>query len=201
MTVKEFRNDVLIKALYMVDPDVMIDGKGVIVISSEEGETDCNNDKLLKDMSIVDGCILVVDDFFQNYTLNITIFHKDVQREDASLFEVIADPNLLKPENGTTVDDEPAKESSENNSTCSKAKKARIEEDDDDLEIIEDEEIADAEDMAGSSGNSEPAVASSSTIKSPPKKRKTGDEDGPSAKRSKVDSMDEDDDLILIDDD
>ena len=36
VTVKELRDDVLIKALNMVDPDVILDGRGLIVISSEE---------------------------------------------------------------------------------------------------------------------------------------------------------------------
>lgn len=83
-----------------------------------------NNDKLLKDMSIVDGCILVVDDFFQNYTLTITIIHRDAQREDASLFEVIADPSLLKPEVNEISAETPAKEF-ENGTGSFKAKKPR----------------------------------------------------------------------------
>ena len=46
-------------------------GKGVILISSEEGETDCNNDKFLKDFGLVDGNVLVCDDFLQNYKLKV----------------------------------------------------------------------------------------------------------------------------------
>lgn len=95
VTVKELRDDILIKEMNMVNPDVMLDGKGVIVISSEEGETECNEGKLLREMSIVDGCILKVDDFFQNYELTITIFHKTVEREEPK-FEIIADKDVLK---------------------------------------------------------------------------------------------------------
>lgn len=40
MTVKEFESEVLKKHLNMVAPDVVLDGKGVMVISSEEGETE-----------------------------------------------------------------------------------------------------------------------------------------------------------------
>lgn len=39
MTVEEFENDVLKKTLNMVAPDAVLDGRGVVVISSEEGET------------------------------------------------------------------------------------------------------------------------------------------------------------------
>ncbi len=67
--VKELRDEILKKNLNMLNPDVML-GKGVIVIviviSSKEGETECDKSKLLKDLSIVDKCILKVDDFFQN---------------------------------------------------------------------------------------------------------------------------------------
>ena len=37
----------------MVAPDVEVEGKGIILISSEEGETEVNNDKFLKVQDIV----------------------------------------------------------------------------------------------------------------------------------------------------
>lgn len=43
MTVKEFESELLKKHLNMVAPDVVLDGKGVMVISSEEGETEVSN--------------------------------------------------------------------------------------------------------------------------------------------------------------
>lgn len=90
MTVKEFETEVLKQNLNMIAPDVMLEGKNVVVISSEEGETEVfnnlycvikflnvffqiNNDKKLKDIGIVDGSILKVDDFVQNYELTIYI--------------------------------------------------------------------------------------------------------------------------------
>jgi len=96
VTVKEFRDEILCKAMNMMNPDVMLDGKGVIVISSEEGETECNEPKLLKEMSIVDGCILKVDDFFQNYELTVTIIHKAAERDEPK-FQIIGDKDALKP--------------------------------------------------------------------------------------------------------
>lgn len=40
MTVKEFESEILKKHLNMVAPDAVLDGKGLVVISSEEGETE-----------------------------------------------------------------------------------------------------------------------------------------------------------------
>jgi hypothetical protein len=56
----------------MIAPDVEVEGKGIILISSEEGETEGNNDKFLKDLGIVDGSILTCDDFLQSYTLKVS---------------------------------------------------------------------------------------------------------------------------------
>lgn len=97
LTIKELRDEVLIKAMNMIDPDVLIDGTGTIVLSSEEGETECNNGKSLAEMAIVDGAVLRVDDFHQNYELTVIIVHKKAEY-DQSLFEVIADPSQLAPE-------------------------------------------------------------------------------------------------------
>lgn len=218
--VKDLRDDILIKALNMVNPDVMVDGKGIILISSEEGETDCNNEKILKDLSIVDGCVLKVDDFFQSYELTITIIHKDFERDDSGLFEVIADPSLLKPEtNGSKVkpSDTDIADAKEDDSV-SPAKKPKLSEvntaddSDDDLCVIEDDDVEFVQDTpttgAGSSSSNSSDTAQSagsSLIRSPPKKRKPAGlevEQGPSAKRSKVlAEQEDDDDLICIDDD
>ena len=59
--------------LNMIAPDVEVEGKGIILISSEEGETEANNDKFLKDLGLVDGSILTCDDFLQSYTLKVRV--------------------------------------------------------------------------------------------------------------------------------
>jgi ubiquitin-like 1-activating enzyme E1 B len=189
VTVKEFRDDILIKQMNMVNPDVMLDGKGIIVISSEEGETECNEEKLLKEMSIVDGCILKVDDFFQNYELTITIIHKTAEREDPK-FEIIADKSVLKTADAvaklkeTSSDPQPGPSGMSSNGNGSKA----YESDEDDLIMVEEQPTSSAE------------------------KRKQTDLDEtdeiPSSKRARIEepakktiAEDEDDDLICIDDD
>ncbi|XP_015171043.1 PREDICTED: SUMO-activating enzyme subunit 2 [Polistes dominula] len=99
MTIKQLEELVLKDRLYMVGPDVMIDGQGVIVISSEEGETKENNDKTLKQMGLKDGTILKVDDFLQNYVLKITIVHKKKlgPKNKPPDFLIVANEEDLKP--------------------------------------------------------------------------------------------------------
>lgn len=187
MTVKSFRDDVLIKALHMVNPDVMVEGKGVILISSEEGETDSNNDTILKNLSIVDGCVLNVDDFFQNYQLSIIIVHRTAERDDTALFEVIADHNLLKPDAEKDNDsDNKAGESSTKEALELKKLKLDVDDDmDDDCCFVEDDADANAASSSAACGSRNAVVE----IKSPPKKRKP-DEGEPLPKRSKQgDSM------------
>lgn len=137
VTVKQFRDEVLVKSLNMVDPDVIEEAKGSVLISSEEGETDCNNDKLLSDMEIVDGCILKVDDFFQNYELTVIIMHKEVEREDI-LFEIIADPETLKAE--PLKEPEAKEQSDEGEPKAKRARREKSDDSDDDLCLIEDDD-------------------------------------------------------------
>lgn len=99
MTIKELEESVMKAGLNMIAPDVMIDGKGTVVISSEEGETEQNNDKILKDLGIVDGAILKVDDFLQNYSLTVTVTHRDKPAPNSSEpdFLIVADEKDLVP--------------------------------------------------------------------------------------------------------
>ncbi|ELV09344.1 SUMO-activating enzyme subunit 2 [Tupaia chinensis] len=75
----------------MVAPDVQIeDGKGTILISSEEGETEANNHKKLSEFGIRNGSRLQADDFLQDYTLLINILHSEDLGKDVE-FEVVGD--------------------------------------------------------------------------------------------------------------
>ena len=62
-------------SLSMVAPDVEIEGKGVILISSEEGETEANAEKFLGDFDLADGSILACDDFLQEFSLRVILYH------------------------------------------------------------------------------------------------------------------------------
>ncbi|XP_070576008.1 SUMO-activating enzyme subunit 2-like [Ptychodera flava] len=99
ITVKDLEEKILKTALGMVAPDVEIDdGKGTILISSEEGETEENNEKNLSVFSIVNGSRLKADDFLQNYELVLNIIHTDEKLEDDKEFEIVGEsPDLPKP--------------------------------------------------------------------------------------------------------
>lgn len=204
VTVKQFRDEVLVKALNMIEPDVITEGKGLVLISSEEGETDCNDDKKLNELDVVDGCILKVDDFVQQYELTVIITHKEVER-DGDLFEVIADPDSLKPENNTDETKEVIKESDNGEPKAKKARHEPQDDSDDDLCIVED----------GENDLNVPTTSNSSVANNSKANKTDGGalvedekmelEDAPSTsseirnKRARIEH--EDDDLIVIEDD
>jgi len=96
-TVKSFEERILKGALNMVAPDAEIEGKGMILISSEEGESECNNDKNMKEFGLADGSVLSLDDFLQNYTLRAYLWQMDEKPEDGSDFIVTGDKSQLQP--------------------------------------------------------------------------------------------------------
>lgn len=96
MLVREFQNLVLKGSLNMIAPDVILDGKGVLVISSEEGETEMNDEKKLSELGIVDGSILKADDFLQNFELTICINQKAVDPKADAIFKILTDTSDIK---------------------------------------------------------------------------------------------------------
>ncbi|ETN64121.1 ubiquitin-activating enzyme E1 [Anopheles darlingi] len=205
VTIRELRDDILIKTLNMVSPDVILDGTSVIVISSEEGETDSNNEKKLAELYIVNGCVLKADDFLQNYELTITVLHKDPGREEAS-FAIVADPDSLKPKELVEVDkvtdaadDQQPSTSSAQNGGPSHAKKARIavQDSDDDMYIVEDDEEKPSTSGISISSPSEVAAGSSSVLE---KRKHTQDTEAPACKKVKVaaELQDEENDGLII---
>nr|CAD7406158.1 unnamed protein product [Timema cristinae] len=135
MTVRTLTENVLKKALNMVQPDAILNSTGNIIISSEPGETDQNNDKKLCEMGIRDYSILTVDDYVQNYELTINISHR-VAPKDGTEFEVVADPEMLKPK---SEDDRPV--TNGNNEEGKEAQK--VEDEDDVVEVIPQEDVLD----------------------------------------------------------
>lgn len=111
-TVKTFEEKILKGALHMVAPDVEIeDGKGTILISSEEGETEGNNDKMLSEFGIRNSSRLICDDFQQNFKIVVNLEQCEKLAEQVE-FEVIgevtklvAEDSLNKEQNGETVKD------------------------------------------------------------------------------------------------
>ncbi|OPL20832.1 sumo-activating 2 enzyme subunit, partial [Mytilus galloprovincialis] len=110
----------------MVAPDVEIDdGKGTILISSEEGETEENAEKHLSNFKITSGTILKCDDFLQNYNLNVIIAHKDKLEEEKE-FVIVGDLSELKATAETP------------NGVNGGQEENKQEDEDDDLMVVED---------------------------------------------------------------
>jgi len=159
MTVRSFEERILKGALNMVAPDAEIDGKGLILISSEEGETEENMDKPLSAFGLGDGGVLSCDDFLQNYTLRAYLWQMTEKPEDGSDFIVTGDKDKLQPKEA----EEEKKEEVKDTNGVNKDKAIDVQ-DDDIMEVVP---------HANGAGDN---------------KRKGG-EDGsePSAKKSKVD--------------
>ncbi|XP_059620545.1 SUMO-activating enzyme subunit 2 [Phlebotomus argentipes] len=196
MLVGDFRKSVLLEKLGTKTPDVILDGKGAIVISSEEGEEDLNDAKLLQEMGIVDGCILKVDDFQDNNQITLVIVNDE--KQDAKSFEVTIDAGAEKkipeeeeekeisreePEEEEPAAKKPRMEDSEPGSS-----KQPVEDDDSDLEIIESDDEVPA-----------PTTSTAGT------KRKSGleKEEEPTEKKQRVIETfsvdDDDDDVVWVD--
>lgn len=132
MTVKEFESEILKNSLHMIAPDAMLQGQSLVVISSEEGETEQNNDKKLKELGIVDGSILKVDDFLQNYELTVNVNHYEAKAKDDPPFMVICNSDELK----AKKDDVNGSDAGNGNSD----QKMEYHSDDDDLCVVEENE-------------------------------------------------------------
>ena len=90
-TVKSLEEKLLKQQFGVIAPDVEIeDGKGTILISSEEGETDQNNSKVLLEFGITNGARLKIDDFLQNYELILNIVNCSNMADDEE-FKVLQD--------------------------------------------------------------------------------------------------------------
>ncbi|ERE61802.1 SUMO-activating enzyme subunit 2, partial [Cricetulus griseus] len=157
----------------MVAPDVQIeDGKGTILISSEEGETEANNPKKLSDFGIRNGSRLQADDFLQDYTLLINILHSEDLGKDVE-FEVVGDaPEKVGPKQA-----EDAAKSITNGS-------------DDGAQPSTSTVDSDEEGPSNSADGSEDDRA---------RKRKLEETEGASAKRSRLEQAEDLDDVIALD--
>lgn len=119
----------------MQAPDATVEGKGLVILSSEPGETDHNNDKTLEDLGLNDGCALLADDFLQNYEVRVRL----QQDEEEKAWRLVTDsdtpalaPKDEKPTNGSN-----GSSSKEPQPGPSRPKQ---EDSDSDMEIIEEDD-------------------------------------------------------------
>lgn len=106
VTIKSLEEKLLKQQFGIIAPDAEIeDGKGTILISSEEGETDQNNAKVLSDFGIVNGSRLKIDDFHQNYELVLNIVDNKNMADDEE-FQILQDVEKVNDEKGITMDND-----------------------------------------------------------------------------------------------
>ncbi|XP_031558479.1 SUMO-activating enzyme subunit 2-like [Actinia tenebrosa] len=147
LTLKNLEEKILKERFGMVAPDVEVDdGKGTILVSSEEGETDEISSKVLSDFHVTSGTRLKADDFLQNYELVINIIHKTDLDQDVE-FEVEGDipeqiaPSDDNPEEITTKEAQPTDDGTVEKEEVmvidrSSSRKRRAEEDDEHDELL-----------------------------------------------------------------
>ena len=105
ITVKLLEEKLLKQQFGVIAPDVEIeDGKGTILISSEEGETDQNNLKILSNFAITSGSRLKVDDFHQNYELVLNIVDCSNMADDEE-FKILQDIEKVNEEKDIVMSD------------------------------------------------------------------------------------------------
>jgi len=147
-TVKQLEDKLFKEKFGMVAPDVEIDdGKGTILISSEEGETEDNWEKLLSVFNITNGTRLKADDFLQNYELVVILRHKtDIEQPDLFLMEgelpeiLPSAPEDEKPDNKLTENGNTRKRKlSDTESDDSMLKKSKV--DGNDVTLVNDDII------------------------------------------------------------
>ncbi|KAM8890930.1 SUMO-activating enzyme subunit 2 isoform 2-T2 [Spinachia spinachia] len=199
-TVLSLQDRILKERFGMVAPDVQIeDGKGTILISSEEGETETNNGKILADFGIRNGSRLQVDDFLQDYALLVNILHTEELERDVE-FEVVGEaPDKAPPPQSIQ---EEVKSITNGNKDCAQPStsfKAPVE--DDDLMIVDSGE---EEEESQHGASSSTAAAATSGTKRKHSDAETGET---STKRPRTDQSsaaaatdgDDEDDIIALD--
>ncbi|KAL2093674.1 hypothetical protein ACEWY4_010986 [Coilia grayii] len=198
--VQTLQDKILKERFGMVAPDVQIeDGKGTILISSEEGETEANNKKFLSDFGIRNGSRLQSDDFLQDYTLQVNILHSEELEKDVE-FEVVGEvpekgpaPAAPAAEDGKSIAN-----GNKDSAQPSTSSKAPVEEDDDILILDSDEEPS-------SSSAMDTSTEGTSSQKRKLADAETGESGETSAKRKRLDQPpankqdDDDDDIIALD--
>ncbi|KAM9301555.1 SUMO-activating enzyme subunit 2 [Gastrophryne carolinensis] len=184
VTVQMLQDKIIKERFGMVAPDVQIeDGKGTILISSEEGETEGNNNRKLSDFGIRNGSRLQADDFLQDYSLLISVLHSEDLEKDVE-FEVVGDAPEKPPEK--TAPEEPGITNGSDDGAQPSTSTAPEQ---DDVLLVDSDEEAEP-----SSSNADVAMESSAL------KRKMADDDGVGSKRKRGNpAEEEDDDIIALD--
>ncbi|XP_061891362.1 SUMO-activating enzyme subunit 2-like isoform X1 [Entelurus aequoreus] len=192
-TVLSLQDKILKERFGMVAPDVQIeDGKGTILISSEEGETEANNSKFLSDFGLRNGSRLQSDDFLQDYSLLINVLHTEELERDVE-FEVVGEAPDKAPQPQSNKE-EVNSITNGNKDSAQPSTSSKVLADNDDVMIVD-------------SDNEVEAPSSSASVTSSTKRKHPDAETGEaSTKRQRTDvsgdaaaPTDDDDDIIALD--
>ncbi|VUZ55145.1 unnamed protein product [Hymenolepis diminuta] len=179
MKLIQLKDEVLIKRLGMIAPDVQIEGNGSIIISSDGDETKDIELKTLANFKITGDGVhrLCCDDFRQSMTFFLRIFTKQASREE-SAWSIEGDCDSLKSDEYEKP--EPPKSIGSNDPVITGVKRK--------LDVVEGETINCDEE------NDEVLI---------------GDGDAPAQKKARIDEcakidakpdiLDDDDDVIMLD--
>ncbi|KAM4553563.1 SUMO-activating enzyme subunit 2 [Fundulus diaphanus] len=192
-TVLSLQDKILKERFGMVAPDVQIeDGKGTILISSEEGETEANNNKFLSDFGIRNGSRLQVDDFLQDYTLLVNVLHTEELERDVE-FEVVGEaPDKAPPPQSNQEEVNSITNGNKDSAQPSTSSKAAA--DDNDLMIVDsDEEVGTPSSSVAATSGTKRKHPDSETGESTTKRPRTDQ----SAAAAATDN--DDDDVIALD--
>uniref|UniRef100_UPI0037E6FF41 SUMO-activating enzyme subunit 2 n=1 Tax=Semicossyphus pulcher TaxID=241346 RepID=UPI0037E6FF41 len=150
-TVLSLQDRILKERFGMVAPDVQIeDGKGTILISSEEGETEANNSKFLSDFGIRNGSRLQSDDFLQDYTLLVNVLHSEELERDVE-FEVVGEaPDKAPPPQ--TNQEEVNSITNGNKDSVQPSTSSKAPAEDDDIMIVDSDDEASSSSAAAAPG-------------------------------------------------
>ena len=127
-----FEEKILKGVLGMVSPDAEVAGKGTILITSDAEERDeAMLEKPLSDF-LADGAALSCDDFLQNFSVKVYVWHTEDPLEEGKEFLFAGDKDKLQPKaEEETKEEEPKKDEANNGSSSDQC----IDVDDDIVEI------------------------------------------------------------------
>jgi len=180
VTKKTLEDKILKQALGMLSPDAEIDGKGVVLIDSEEAEEGPNeavDNKVLKEFGLADGSVLSCDDFLQQYQVKVYLYQTE-DLPDGVEFEVVGDIEKLKEDQKKEKEDGDKAANGTTNGADknghSKEKTDTVDSDDDIVALDDDEVRLAAKKRSLESGSSSTTAADTSDATGPPvKKAKT----------------------------
>lgn len=196
-SLKDLKEKVLIGNLKMSTPEVLLEGKGLIVISADDDDDEPSLNAKLQDRGIHDGGVIRVDELDQNYEIKVIIIHQDYSDEFGFKFEIKINEDLLelaknKNKNEITSEseaaDEPQQEITDiakNGNDMHKDAAPNVEDDDDVCIVETDDRTPDLE-----------IVETNDRLEH---KRKFNEIDQPATSKKIKLSGDDDDDCMIVD--